>query len=242
MTLSSCTQNRNQVQVEPYQGNQSTVVVTPEVENIGDNLDLTALGKLANTCSNAQDLENKLNQIGSINNLDLDKDGNTDYIKVVEFVEGTTNGFKFIVDLSGGKSEEVARVKYVVDNNTQQVVMNVNGNQNYYGNNNYYTSSHLMTDLLIYHYLFHPHSYYYSPYHYGYYPSYYHRYHCEPRNVYRSRVTNVTHVTHVTNVTHVNNVTNKTNVTRVTSPSRPSYTSPRVNSSSSGRSSSRGRR
>lgn len=169
----------------------SNVTVTPNAtaNSLGANLDLQALGELVKKSPNAQTLESDLNVAGSINNLDLDNDGKVDYITVTEYGDANTKGFSFTVDLGGDKGkQEVATVELSkTDNN--QASMNISGNQTVYGDNYNYSSNYAMTDLLIWSYLWAPHSYYYSPYHYGYYPGYYHPYGCMPyRSYYSSRV------------------------------------------------------
>lgn len=173
------------------------VYVTPTASNLGDNLNLQALGELVKTAQNAQDLENKLNTAGSINNLDLDGDGKVDYIKVTEYGSGTTKGFSFTVDLANGQSQEIATVE-VQQGQNNQAALNINGNQNIYGNNYSYSSNYSMSDLLIMHYLFSPHGFYISPYHYGYYPSYYHSYGMVSRGAYGGRVSSYTKTTKIT--------------------------------------------
>lgn len=198
--LVGCDSNQNgQVYVNSPQ--PQDVYVTPVATNLGDNLDLQALGELVKTAQNAQDLENKLNTAGSINNLDLDGDGQVDYIKVTEYGSGTTKGFSFTVDLAGGQSQEIATVE-VQQGQNNQASLNINGNQNIYGNNNNsYASNYSMSDLLIMHYLFSNHGYYVSPYHYGYYPSYYHSYGMVSRSSYGGRVSSVTKTSKITKTT-----------------------------------------
>lgn len=198
VALSSCDSNYNGNGGQVYV-NQPDVVVTP-ASNLGDNLNLQALGELVKSSTNAQDIENKLNQPNSINNLDLDGDGKVDYIKVTEYGQGASKGFSFTVDLANGQSQEVATVELQQGQN-QQATMNINGNQNLYGNNGYYSSNYSMTDLMIYHYLFYPHAYYVSPYRYGYYPSYYHSYGMASRGVYGGRVNSVTRTSRITRTT-----------------------------------------
>src|SRR6478609_166449 len=86
VSLASCKDTGRVYVQEPLQSQSPTqdVVVTPASQNIGDNLDLQSLGELVKQSGNAQDIENKLNSDGSINNLDLDGDGQVDYIKVNE--------------------------------------------------------------------------------------------------------------------------------------------------------------
>jgi hypothetical protein len=190
LALSSCDSSHGQGQVI-VNNTQPNYVVTPQASNLGDNLNLQALGELVKSSTNAQDIENKLNQPNSINNLDLDGDGKVDYVKVTEYAKNGIKGFSFTVDAPNGQTQEVATVELQQGANNQ-ATMNINGNQTIYGNNAYYTSNYLFTDLLIYHYLFYPHPYYVSPWHYGYYPRYYHPYVMVPVTSYRTRVVSTT--------------------------------------------------
>lgn len=214
--LTSCDSNQNDGQVYVNSPQSSDAYVTPVASNLGDNLNLQALGELVKSSQNATEIENKLNQPNSINNLDLDGDNKVDYIKVTEYGT-TTKGFSFTVDLPGGQSQEVATVELQQSQNQQQAAMNIQGNQNLYGNNNYYSSNFTMTDLLIWHYLFYPHPYYMSPYHYGYYPNYYHSYGMVSRGAYSGRV---------------GYSTRTSKITRTTTTSRPVSSSPNKNLSS----------
>ena len=90
---------------------RTTAVVTPDNGNIGNNLNLQALGELVKKSNNAQEIEEKLNQANSINNLDLDGDGKVDYIKVTEYGQNGIKGFSFTVDLANGQKQEVATVE-----------------------------------------------------------------------------------------------------------------------------------
>lgn len=183
----SSNQGQGQVYVNDVQPSQPSVTVTPEVSNLGDNLDLQALGTIVQKSQNAQDIENALNSDGSINNLDLDGDGNVDYIKVTEYGSGNTRGFSFTVDLPNDQSQEVATIELNKNGNNAQ--MNINGNQQLYGQNNSYQSNISVSDLLIMSYLFSNHNYYHSPYRYGYYPNHYRSYRSVPVRSYSSRVT-----------------------------------------------------
>lgn len=221
LTLVSCKENNNgydnrQVVVNDYQPSQ--VSVTPEVANLGDNLDLQALGELVKNSTSAQDIEDKLNNTGSINNLDLNNDGNVDYIKVTEYGDGNQKGFSFTVDLPNNESQEIATIE--VQRGGGGAQMNIHGNQQLYGNQSHYQSHYSLGDLMIMHYLFTPHRPYYSPYHYGYYPSYYHSYRSRPYNSYRNSV---------------NRTTKTTTITRTT---RPSTTSSRISSPNANKASS----
>jgi len=159
IALSSCDNHNGRVYVND--NNTGDVIVTPEVANLGDDLNLQALGEMVKSSQNAEDLENKLNQPNSINNLDLDGNGSVDYINVTEYGQDASRGFSFTVDLGNGQKQEIATIE-MQKGQGDQAIMNINGNQNLYGNNGYYSSSYLMRDLLIWHYLYQPHPYYAS--------------------------------------------------------------------------------
>lgn len=210
IALTSCKDNSNQGQVIVNDYQPSQVSVTPKVANLGDNLNLQALGELVKNSTTAQDIEDKLNTTGSINNLDLNNDGSVDYIKVTEYGDTNQKGFSFTVDIAEGQTQEIATIEVAKGSNDAQ--MNIQGNQQLYGNNNYYQSRYSLTDMLILSYLFRPHPYYHSPYYYGHYPSYYRSYRSTPYNSYRSRISTTTRTTKITRTTR------PTTTTRSSSP------------------------
>lgn len=158
---SACNQN------PPQQNN-----VTIESNNAPAGFDVNKLAQLVKTSTDPQTLEKAINDPNNhINNLDLDKDGNIDYLKVEEPEQNKLN---VVDDVSDEDSVTVARIK--VDpsaNNTAD--LSIRGNPDYVGYNNYYHSSFSFTDFLLLSYLMRPHAYYMPMYHYGYYPSYYSR-------------------------------------------------------------------
>ena len=165
-----------------------TINIVEKQAHLGDNLDLKALGELVRTSRDATSIEKQLNSPGSINNIDLNGDGNVDYIKVTEYPAGpNTQGFSFTVDLTDTEKQEIATIEISQNPATSQATMNINGNQNVYGAGYNYSSNYSFTDLLIMSYLFHPHHYYCSPYRYGYYPSYWHSYRGISYNSYSTR-------------------------------------------------------
>jgi len=210
IALTSCkdnNQNYNQGQVVVNDYQPSQVSVTPEVANLGDNLNLQALGELVKNSTSAQDIEDKLNNTGSINNLDLNNDGQVDYIKVTEYGDGNSKGFSFTIDLPNNETQEIATIE--VQRGDGGAQMNIQGNQQLYGNQGYYQSHYSLGDLMIMHYLFSPHRPYYSPYRYGYYPSYYHSYRSRPYSSYRNSVTRTTKTTTITRTTRPSNTSSR---------------------------------
>lgn len=146
--------------------------VTIENNNAPAGFDVNKLAQLVKTSTDPQTLEKAINNPENhINNLDLDKDGNIDYLKVEE---SDKNKLKVVDEVSNSDSVTVARINIAPSaNNTAD--LNIQGNPQYAGQNNYYHSSFSFTDFLLLSYLMRPHSYYMPMYHYGNYPSYYTR-------------------------------------------------------------------
>ncbi len=158
---------------------------TTVASNVGDNLDLQALGELVRKSQNAQDIEDRLNSDNSINNLDLDEDGNVDYIRVTEYGSGNIRGFSFVAALNGD-NQEVATIEIKKYYNNANIT--IYGNEGIYGVGCNYSYQYPIGQLLLYNYLFAPHIVYVSPYRYGYYPSRYRLYRTVPIHTYRNSV------------------------------------------------------
>lgn len=194
LALFSCKENSASYPQHAYQSQPVPQVVVEPASNFGDGLDLQSLGELVKTSNSAADIENKLNQPNSINNLDLDENGEVDYIKVSEYGSGNSRGFSFSIDAPDGSKQDIANVD--VTNAGQQVNMNIQGNQQLYGAPVSYQSSFSASDVILMHYLFSYHRPYYSPYHYGYYPSYYRPYRSVGHSTYRTRTYSTTRTTY----------------------------------------------
>lgn len=163
------------------------IVVNAPTAKAAEGLDLEAVGELVKQAKDAAELENLLNKQSGINNLDLDGDGNVDYISVQEFGSGGNRGFSLTVDLGRGNIQEVATIQ--VERQGQQAVVQLQGNDQIYGTGAVYHSSFSLSDAILLAWLFQPRPVLYvSPYHYGYYPAGYGFYHPVPIVAYRSRV------------------------------------------------------
>ncbi len=149
-------------------------------------LDLQAVTEIVKQSKNAAEIEQKLNAPGSVNNLDLDGDGNVDYIHVTEYGKGNMRGFSLTVMDSTGADQEIATIEIERGYDSANVI--VAGDPAFYGPGVYYTGVWVPADIMLWGYLWHPHRFYYSPYPYGYYPSYYHPYHPVPYAAYNSHI------------------------------------------------------
>ena len=166
---------------QPDQYNVNVTSIAPAA----DGLDLRALGGLVKKARDAEQFERLLNDSKEgINNLDLDQDGNVDYIKVTEYGNEQARGFSLTAEPAVGEEQEVAtiEVEKLADGQAQ---VEVHGSSQIYGHNHYYHSRFSLTDALLLGYLFRPHSLYASPWHYGHYPSYYSSYPQRPVGEYR---------------------------------------------------------
>lgn len=75
----------------------------------GDNLNLYAVLKLFPESKTLESFEQKLNEENSeINNLDLDGDNKTDYIKVIDNVDADVHTIVLQTDVSANEKQDVA--------------------------------------------------------------------------------------------------------------------------------------
>lgn len=140
-----------------------------------DGLDLKAVGELLKTSTDAKDLEKKLNEPNSVNNLDLDEDGKVDFIKVESDDKGSIKVLKLTAVLSGsGEEQDVATIE--IERTDDKANVQVRGNEQMYGHNHYHHSSFGLGQMLLLGWMFSPrYSPYYSPFGYRSYPGYYGR-------------------------------------------------------------------
>jgi hypothetical protein len=141
--------------------------VTVNVPQNVQGFDVQNFANLLKTTKDPQTLEQSINASGNtINNMDLDKDGNVDYLRVSEQSPGN---IQVIDDVSNSNSVVVATLNISSQNNVANV--QIQGNPSYCGSD--YSYHNTFADLLLLHYVLASHSYYHSMYHYGYHPSYY---------------------------------------------------------------------
>jgi hypothetical protein len=110
---------------------------TEETDNLldlpGDNLDLFGVLDLFQKSPSIEDFEKSLNlEESGINNLDLDLDGNVDFIKVVTEQDGEDFSFILQVDVSETEIQDVAVILLSKDKN-EEVTMQMIGDKDLYG-------------------------------------------------------------------------------------------------------------
>jgi len=169
----------------------STVTATSNVP--GQGLDLQALIGLTKQAKDAESLERLLNQPGSINNLDLDEDGQVDYIRVQEYGGGNTKNFSFVALLRDGQEQEVANLVIEQTPGQPEATVQVQGHPAVYGPNVYYSAVLPIATALFLAWALAPRpALYVSPYGFGAFPPYYRPYAPVPVATYRTTVTNYT--------------------------------------------------
>ena len=155
-------------------------------EDAASGLDLQGLSQIVGRVKTAQELEQKINQPGGINNLDLNDDGNVDYINVTEYGnQEKGHGFSLVTKLENNETQEIADIQITPNGNQAQV--QIRGNESIYGPNYGFFSFHTLSSFLLWSYILSPHRFYSSPYRYGYYPSTYSPYRTTSYDNYQNR-------------------------------------------------------
>ena len=158
-------------------------------EAAAEGLDLKALNGVVKKAKDAKDLEYYLNQPDSINNLDLNNNGEVDYISVTEYGnKADAYGFSLTVEPEKGEVQEIATIEIIQDGDRAQV--QYHGNPQIYGPHYHYSAFHGLSTFLLWSYLLSPHPFYASPWGYGYYPNYYSTYRPVPQTTYQNRTAN----------------------------------------------------
>ncbi|PIQ27652.1 hypothetical protein COW36_07090 [bacterium (Candidatus Blackallbacteria) CG17_big_fil_post_rev_8_21_14_2_50_48_46] len=172
---------------------KKTEDVSVVANNVGDSLDLSQLPALVRQAKDGEDLEKLLNSSG-VNNLDLNQDGNVDYLNVEEFRENGQQGFVLFTN-ENNQREDIAQV--MINKTGQNAEIAVQGSPNYYPEQTVHRSHFPVGEILLAAWLFNltrP-RYYHPPYYFGYYPRYYRGVHVIPRTAYRTRLGSSTYRT-----------------------------------------------
>lgn len=78
----------------------------------GDHLDLNGVLELFKNSESVEDFETKLNsEETGVNNLDLNEDGNVDYIRVVDHAEGDAHALALQVPINENEAQDVAVIE-----------------------------------------------------------------------------------------------------------------------------------
>ena len=155
-----------------------TITVTATNSDISANLDLKVVAKLFGEAKDLEDFEKKLNDPEqALVNLDLNGDGDVDYIRVIE----TNNGNKHLIVLQAVLAkdiyQDVASI-YVEKDEANNVSVQVIGDEYIYGTN-YVIEPVYIYRPVIYDWFWSPYwTCWYSPWYWGYWPGWWRPYAC----------------------------------------------------------------
>jgi len=190
---------------------QGDVTIVAPSSDAAEGLDLKAVSELFKESENLEEFEKALNDpdVG-VNNLDLDENGDVDYIRVMEEVADDTHVIILQAPLGENEFQDVATIEVEKSGDTGYN-MQVRGNDVIYGANYYVapTPVYIRTWPIItwmYRPVYRP---YRSVYYFGYYPRWWRPYRPVTFNVYHNRTVRYTNRTTFTytKTTRVHSVT-----------------------------------
>ena len=155
-----------------------TVTVTATTSDISENLDLKTVATLFGQAKDLEQFEQLLNNPDSaFSNLDLNGDGEVDYLRVVETADGNRHLVVIQAVLAKDIYQDVASI-FLEKDEKDQITVQVVGDEYIYGAN------YIIEPVYIYR----PYIYdwfwgaswvaWHSPYYWGYWPSWWHPFHC----------------------------------------------------------------
>ena len=167
---------------------QDRTTVTATTTDISDNLDLRAVASLFGDAENLEEFERMLNDPKKkISNLDLNRDNQVDYLRVVESVEGRTHLVLIQAVLERDVFQDVATVEVERDRN-DRVQIQVVGDSYMYGPNYIYEPVYGYTPVIYNTFWVSHYRPYWSSWYWGYYPSWYYAWHPVPVYSYCNNV------------------------------------------------------
>jgi len=167
---------------------EKVTIVTPTSE-AAEGLDLNVVSELFKDSKNLEEFEKALNDPETgVNNLDLDENGEVDFIRVVEETADDTRLIILQVPLGDEEFQDIATIE-VEKGGDEEYNLQVHGNEDIYGVDYYVapTVVHIHTwPIIVWLYgpVYHP---YRSVYYWGHYPHWWRPYHPVTVNVYHTR-------------------------------------------------------
>ena len=155
-----------------------TVTVTATSSDISENLDLKTVATLFGQAKDLEQFEQLLNNPDSaFSNLDLNGDGEVDYLRVIETADNNRHLVVVQAVLAKDIYQDVASI-FVEKDEQNQITVQVVGDEYIYGEN-YIIEPVYIYRPVIYDWFWGPSWVcWHSPYYWGYYPHWWHPYHC----------------------------------------------------------------
>ncbi|HNR16687.1 MAG TPA: hypothetical protein PKG90_08495, partial [Chitinophagaceae bacterium] len=99
----------------------------------GDNFDLQGALQMFQKATSPEDFEKLINsQDNNVNNLDLNGDGETDYIKVIDKMDGDVHAFVLQVPVSEKENQDIAVIELEKTGDTT-AILQIIGDEDIYG-------------------------------------------------------------------------------------------------------------
>lgn len=192
----------------PAKSQENVTVVAPTSE-AAQGLDLVAVAELFKNARNLEEFERRLNDPETgVNNLDLNEDGNVDFIRVVEEADDDVRLIILQVPLAENEFQDVATIE--AEKEDEEVRVQVHGNEELYGPSYYVAPTVVHVHVWpIFGWIWRPaYRPYRSVYYFGFYPRWWRPFHPVPVHVYRTRTVRITRTTtfRVTRTSHVTRV------------------------------------
>lgn len=162
-----------------------TVTVTATSTDISENLDLKTVATLLGQAKDLEEFEAMLNNPDSaFSNLDLNGDGQVDYLRVIETADGNRHLVVLQAVLAKDVYQDVASIYVEKDPETESVTVQVIGDEYIYGTN-YIIEPVYVYRPYIYDWFWGPDWVcWYSPYYWDYWPGWWHPYYCVAPHIY----------------------------------------------------------
>lgn len=162
-----------------------TVTVTATNADISENLDLKMVATLFGQAKDLAEFEQMLNNPDSaFSNLDLNGDGDVDYLRVVETADQNRHLVVIQAVLAKDVYQDVASIFVEKDPESESVTVQVIGDEYIYGDN-YIIEPVYIYRPIIYDWFWGPSWVcWHSPYYWGYWPGWWHPYHCIAYHLY----------------------------------------------------------
>ena len=162
--------------------------VTAKNYDISDNLDLQAVASVFGDSKDLADFEFRLNDPEMrLSNLDLNRDGYVDYLRVIEAVEGRTHLVVIQAVLGQDVFQDVATIEVEKDRRNQ-VQIQIVGNSYIYGNNYIYEPYYVHTPSMFSIFWSTGYRPYHSSWYWNYYPTYFNYWQPYPVYTYTNHV------------------------------------------------------
>ena len=167
---------------------QDITTVEAKDADISDNLDLEAVASIFGDAKDLEEFEKKLNDPKTqISNLDLNEDGEVDYLRVVETSKDNTHLVTIQAVIEKDKYQDVATIDVEKDSKGETQVQVV-GDVYMYGPGYIVTPVYVHPPVICIWFWGPLYSPWYSPFYWGFYPPYYHPWRPYPRHRYQRNV------------------------------------------------------